>query len=106
MAGNVWQWVQDCSHDNYNGAPTDGSAWTIGSGLLTVVSRVVRGGSYGYGGPETVRPASRWMFNAGYRALVLRFPAREDAHPLNFTSLASWVQGEALVDFFWGAGLQ
>ena len=30
MAGNVWQWVQDCYHDNYDGAPTDGSAWTIG----------------------------------------------------------------------------
>jgi formylglycine-generating enzyme required for sulfatase activity len=27
MEGNVWQWVEDCSHDNYNGAPTDGSAW-------------------------------------------------------------------------------
>src|SRR5262249_20320982 len=26
-AGNVWEWVQDCWHDNYNGAPTDGSAW-------------------------------------------------------------------------------
>ena len=30
MAGNVWQWVQDCYHDNYDGAPTDGSAWTGG----------------------------------------------------------------------------
>ena len=30
MAGNVWQWVQDCYHGNYDGAPTDGSAWTIG----------------------------------------------------------------------------
>src|SRR5262249_10215759 len=28
MAGNVWQWVQDCHHSNYNGAPNDGSAWT------------------------------------------------------------------------------
>src|SRR5262249_55565492 len=30
MAGNVWQWVKDCYHDDYNGAPTDGSAWTSG----------------------------------------------------------------------------
>jgi formylglycine-generating enzyme required for sulfatase activity len=30
MVGNVLQWVEDCSHDNYNGAPTDGSAWTAG----------------------------------------------------------------------------
>ena len=25
MAGNVWQWVQDCYHANYIGAPDDGS---------------------------------------------------------------------------------
>lgn len=28
MSGNVREWVQDCWHDNYNGAPIDGSAWT------------------------------------------------------------------------------
>ena len=28
MHGNVWEWVEDCYHDNYDGAPTDGSAWT------------------------------------------------------------------------------
>ncbi len=28
MSGNVWQWVEDSYHDNYHGAPTDGSAWT------------------------------------------------------------------------------
>jgi formylglycine-generating enzyme required for sulfatase activity len=27
MAGNVWEWVEDVWHDNYDGAPTDGSAW-------------------------------------------------------------------------------
>ena len=27
MHGNVWEWVQDCWHENYNGAPADGSAW-------------------------------------------------------------------------------
>ncbi|XOZ32318.1 formylglycine-generating enzyme family protein [Halomonadaceae bacterium KBTZ08] len=25
--GNAWEWVQDCWHPNYEGAPTDGSAW-------------------------------------------------------------------------------
>lgn len=25
--GNVWEWVQDCWHDSYDGAPADGSAW-------------------------------------------------------------------------------
>ncbi len=27
MSGNVWEWVQDCYHANYRGAPDDGSAW-------------------------------------------------------------------------------
>ena len=27
MHGNVYEWVADCLHDNYVGAPTDGSAW-------------------------------------------------------------------------------
>src|SRR5579862_9340946 len=30
MAGNVAQWVQDCWHINYDGAPADGSSWTSG----------------------------------------------------------------------------
>ena len=27
MHGNVWEWVEDCWHDDYTGAPTNGSAW-------------------------------------------------------------------------------
>lgn len=27
MHGNVWEWCLDDWHDNYEGAPTDGSAW-------------------------------------------------------------------------------
>jgi formylglycine-generating enzyme required for sulfatase activity len=42
MAGDVWQWVQDCYNDDYNGAPTDGSAWSGGD----CSRRVVRGGSW------------------------------------------------------------
>jgi formylglycine-generating enzyme required for sulfatase activity len=40
--GNVYEWVQDEWHDDYNGAPTDGSSWKSGDGPL----RVFRGGSW------------------------------------------------------------
>jgi formylglycine-generating enzyme required for sulfatase activity len=43
MAGNAWQWTADCYHDSYNGAPTDGSAWTSGS---CTGGRVARGGAW------------------------------------------------------------
>ena len=41
-SGNVEEWVQDCWHDNYEGAPTDGSAWESGN----CDKRVLRGGSW------------------------------------------------------------
>ncbi len=43
MHGNVWEWVQDKHHSDYDGAPTDGSAWESGDGAY----RVFRGGSWG-----------------------------------------------------------
>jgi formylglycine-generating enzyme required for sulfatase activity len=41
MHGNVAEWVEDCFHENYNGAPSDGSAW---SGNCN--RRVIRGGHW------------------------------------------------------------
>jgi formylglycine-generating enzyme required for sulfatase activity len=56
MHGNVWEWCQDWSHDDYNGgAPTDGSAWLSGGGQRM---RVLRGGSWG-DLAERCRSASR-----------------------------------------------
>ena len=61
MSGNVWEWVEDNFHDNYDGAPLDGSAWVDGSSL-----RVLRGGSWGYE-PKFSRAAARTKFGPGYR---------------------------------------
>ncbi len=51
--GNVWEWIQDSWHENYRGAPTDGSAWE----------------ESGYGGPRVLRGGSwnnvpRWLRSA------------------------------------------
>jgi formylglycine-generating enzyme required for sulfatase activity len=54
MVGNVWAWTEDCYHDNYQGAPVDGKAWTSGD----CAKRVVRGGSW-KDGPVFLRSASR-----------------------------------------------
>ena len=55
MVGNVWEWVQDCSHDSYQGAPADGSAW-IKDG--NCARPMVRGGSFDRE-PDTLRSAFR-----------------------------------------------
>ena len=47
MSGNVWEWVEDCWHDSYNGAPTDGSAWLNANGGDCGL-RVICGGSWFY----------------------------------------------------------
>lgn len=68
MAGNVWQWIEDCTHDNYNGAPTDGSAWTsVGCKYL-----VVRGGSW-VSNPQFLRSAYRARSTSGSRGLDIGF---------------------------------
>lgn len=47
MHGNVWEWVEDCWHDDYKNAPEDGSAWLEANGGNCKL-RVVRGGSWYY----------------------------------------------------------
>jgi formylglycine-generating enzyme required for sulfatase activity len=53
--GNVYDWVEDCWHNNYAGAPTDGSAWVSGD----CSRRVLRGGSWG-NVPRDLRSAIRF----------------------------------------------
>ncbi len=54
MHGNVWEWVQDKYHGNYEGAPPDGSAWEDGDSS----KRVLRGGSW-FSDARHCRSASR-----------------------------------------------
>jgi len=68
MAGNVWQWTQDCYAESYANAPTDGSAAEMGNECL----RVDRGGSWYY--PTwLLRPATRERNPADYRDKVMGF---------------------------------
>jgi len=47
MQGNVWEWVIDCNHKDYTGAPTDGSAWIDDIDAQRGCQfGVIRGGSY------------------------------------------------------------
>ena len=68
MAGNVWQWVQDCYSSNYDQAPTDGSASTG----QDCTYRVARGGSWNLG-PEYARSAVRFRYVHNYQALIRGF---------------------------------
>ncbi len=75
MLGNVWEWTQDPWHENYQGAPTDGSAWV---GSDAGASRVLRGGSW-YHSARNVRAASRYairpddrIVNTGFRCARVR----------------------------------
>ena len=65
-AGNVREWVQDCWHENYQGAPSDGSAWEKAhNGNCN--SRVHRGGAFRSVNKANVRSSSREKYRAGAR---------------------------------------
>ncbi len=68
MAGNVWEWVQDCYNENYNGAAADG----IAAAGPEDCDRVVRGGSW-ESGADFLRPAFRGRVRPTHRVLNLGF---------------------------------
>ena len=63
MHGNVFEWCQDHWHENYEGAPDDGSAWLTED---ENASRIRRGGSWG-GDPAQCRSAYRYFSGPAYR---------------------------------------
>lgn len=63
MHGNVFEWVKDCLHVSYAGAPADGVAWTAGG---QCEKRVLRGGSW-CDDPWTLRSAFRYYLDTYFR---------------------------------------
>jgi formylglycine-generating enzyme required for sulfatase activity len=73
MHGNIREWMEDKWHGNYNGAPTDGSAWVD---KKRAERRVIRGGSFDFGAANC-RSARRPSWIPGNRSSNLGFrPAR------------------------------
>ena len=71
--GNVWEWVEDCWHDDYLGAPTDGSEWRE----LDCSRRVLRGGSW-FVGAAFVRSANRYKRDSEVRDNTIGFRVARD----------------------------
>ncbi|MEH2194737.1 MAG: SUMF1/EgtB/PvdO family nonheme iron enzyme [Nostoc sp.] len=75
MHGNIWEWCLDEWHENYNGAPKDGSAWLSDNDNQ---NRLLRGGSW-RSDPRDCRSAFRRYYardsrrnSVGFRVVVVR----------------------------------
>jgi formylglycine-generating enzyme required for sulfatase activity len=62
LNGSVWEWVADCWHASYKGAPADGSAWDEPS----CRTRVIRGGSWLEDGSYMLS-STRFKYDASVR---------------------------------------
>jgi len=74
VVGNVWEWVADCWHGSYDGAPQDSTAW-VEDGCS---KRVNRGGGWG-NHPRSARLSNRDGDNAAARSDGLGFRVARDA---------------------------
>jgi len=66
MAGNLLEWVEDCMHARYEGAPNDGGAWTAGD----CGARATRGGTFSFL-PAATRNAFLWFAPLGERNALI-----------------------------------
>ena len=78
LHGNVWEWVEDCWHNNYEGAPTDGSAWM--TNCDGSVRAVLRGGSW-FNIPRGLRSANRYGGLPSFRVNNSGFRHVQDLNP-------------------------
>ena len=76
MHGNVWEWVEDYWHDDYRGAPVDGSSWLDWDNSL----RIFRGGSWQE--PASFQRSSmRFHTNPTFRSSIVGFRIARSARP-------------------------
>ena len=82
--GNVWEWVGDCWHKSYIGAPDDGDQWTEQGGEGAEPGdcsrRVQRGGAW-LERDDTLRSANRLQDNAENRKSSVGFRVARDLAP-------------------------
>ena len=76
MSGNVWEWVEDCWHQDYKGGPTDGSVW-LDANAGSCGQRVIRGGSW-INDPERLRTSRRYGSIAVDRDINIGFRLAQD----------------------------
>ena len=77
MLGNVWEWVEDCTHPNYVGAPSTGGVWEGGD----CSTRVLRGGCW-ICSTQTMRasaraagdPETHYEHGVGFRCAAASLP--------------------------------
>jgi formylglycine-generating enzyme required for sulfatase activity len=69
MSGNVSEWCGDFYHDNYHGAPTNGSAWVRGGESQ---KRVLRGGGW-FDRAVYLHSAARFSDSSDYREYGIGF---------------------------------
>lgn len=62
MNGSVWEWVSDCWHSSFKGAPSDGRSWDEDN----CRARVIRGGSW-RDGATYMLSTTRFKYDASVR---------------------------------------
>jgi len=68
MHGNLYEWCEDCCHEDYTNAPADGSAWVDS----LEAPRIIRGGYWNYNA-ENCRSAYRGGYGASIRLYYAGF---------------------------------
>lgn len=75
--GNIFEWTQDCWHENYTHAPTDGSTWLDQEDNAQCDLRVIRGGSWS-GRAIDIRAAARARNFRNHKSIFIGFRVARD----------------------------